>query len=159
MNDLQREAQRKRCLEYYHKNKKAIHERVKLKRTADKLKKRIAENSILPPVPQKSITKKEIMALIGIKALMLDKIVKDPRYCMPKHVATHIDGSILFNRAEIMDWLPYIREVCAFMYKRPPIKLTGMAAQIVQFMHRSKDMELYCDELRRKQLDGRINNG
>ena len=159
MNDLQREAQRKRCLEYYHKNKKAIHERVMLKRKADKLKKRIAESSILPPVPQKSITKKEIMALIGIKALMLDKIVKDPRYCMPKHVATHIDGSILFNRAEIMDWLPYIREVCAFMYKRPPIKLTGMAAQIVQFMHRSKDMELYCDELRRKQLDGRINNG
>ena len=156
MNDLQREAQRKRCLEYYHKNKTAIHERVMLKRKADKLK----ANIVNPlPVPQKSITKKEIMALIGIKALMLDKIVKDPRYCMPKHVATHIDGSILFNRAEIMDWLPYIREVCAFMYKRPPIKLTGMAAQIVQFMHRSKDMELYCDELRRKQLDGRINNG
>lgn len=151
----QRDKQRKRCLEYYHKNKKAIHERVMLKRKMDRLK----TNVEIPPVPQKSITKKEIMALIGIKALMLDKIVKDPRYCMPKHVATHIDGSILFNRAEIMDWLPYIREVCAFMYKRPPIKLTGMAAQIVQFMHRSKDMELYCDELRRKQLDGRINNG
>jgi len=151
----QRDKQRKRCLEYYHKNKKAIHERVMLKRKADKLK----DNVVIPPVPQKSITKKEIMALIGIKALMLDKIVKDPRYCMPKHVATHIDGSILYNRAEIMDWLPYIREVCAFMYKRPPIKLTGMAAQIVQFMHRSKDMELYCDDLRRKQLDGRINNG
>jgi len=156
MNDLQREAQRKRCLEYYHKNKKAIHERVMLKRKADKLKANVV---ILPPVPQKSITKKEIMALIGIKALMMDKIIKDSKYCMPKHVATHIDGSILFNRAEIMDWLPYIREVCAFMFKRPPIKLTGMAAQIVQFMHRSKDMELYCDELRRKQLDGRINNG
>lgn len=151
----QRDKQRKRCLEYYHKNKKAIHERVMLKRKMDRLK----ANVVIPPVPQKSITKKEIMALIGIKALMLDKIVKDPRYCMPKHVATHIDGSILYNRAEIMDWLPYIREVCAFMYKRPPIKLTGMAAQIVQFMHRSKDMELYCDDLRRKQLDGRINNG
>ena len=152
----QRDKQRKRCLEYYHKNKKAIHERVMLKRKMDRLKANIVNP---PPVPQKSITKKEIMALIGIKALMLDKIVKDPKYCMPKHVATHIDGSILFNRAEIMDWLPYIREACAFMYKRPPIKLTGMAAQIVQFMHRSKDMELYCDELRRKQLDGRINNG
>lgn len=142
----QRDKQRKRCLEYYHKNKKAIHERVMLKRKMDRLK----ANVVIPPVPQKSITKKEIMALIGIKALMLDKIVKDPKYCMPKHAATHIDGSILFNRAEIMDWLPYIREVCAFMYKRPPIKLTGMAAQIVQFMHRSKDMELYCDEIRRR---------
>jgi hypothetical protein len=152
----QRDKQRKRCLEYYHKNKKAIHERVMLKRKMDRLKANVV---VIPPVPQKSITKKEIMALIGIKALMMDKIIKDSKYCMPKHVATHIDGSILFNRAEIMDWLPYIREVCAFMYKRPPIKLTGMAAQIVQFMHRSKDMELYCDELRRKQLDGRINNG
>jgi predicted DNA-binding transcriptional regulator AlpA len=152
----QRDKQRKRCLEYYHKNKKAIHERVMLKRKMDRLKANVV---VIPPVPQKSITKKEIMALIGIKALMMDKIIKDSKYCMPKHVATHIDGSILFNRAEIMDWLPYIREVCAFMYKRPPIKLTGMAAQIVQFMHRSKDMEMYCDELRRKQLDGRINNG
>jgi hypothetical protein len=151
----QRDKQRKRCLEYYHKNKKAIHERVMLKRKMDRLK----ANVVIPPVPQKSITKKEIMALIGIKALMLDKIVKDPRYCMPKHVATHIDGSILFNRAEIMDWLPYIREVCAFMYKRPPIKLTGMAASIVEFMRRSKDMELYCDEIRRRNMDGRINNG
>ena len=142
----QRDKQRKRCLEYYHKNKKAIHERVMLKRKMDRLK----ANVVIPPVPQKSITKKEIMALIGIKALMMDKIVKDPKYCMPKHAATHIDGTILFNRAEIMDWLPYIREVCAFMYKRPPIKLTGMAAQIVQVMHRSKDMELYCDEIRRR---------
>lgn len=146
----QRDKQRKRCLEYYHKNKKAIHERVMLKRKMDRLK----ANVVIPPVPQKSITKKEIMALIGIKALMLDKIVKDPKYCMPKHAATHIDGTILFNRAEIMDWLPYIREVCAFMYKRPPIKLTGMAAQIVQFMHRSKDMELYCNEIRRRGNNG-----
>ena len=151
----QRDKQRKRCLAYYHKNKKAIHERVMLKRKMDRLK----ANVVIPPVPQKSITKKEIMALIGIKALMLDKIVKDPKYCMPKHAAAHIDGTILFNRAEIMDWLPYIRGVCAFMYKRPPIKLTGMAAQIVQFMHRSKDMELYCDEIRRRMMDGRINNG
>ena len=146
----QRDKQRRRCIEYYHTNKKAIHERVMLKRKMDRLK----ANVVIPPVPQKSITKKEIMALIGIKALMLDKIVKDPKYCMPKHAATHIDGTILYNRSEIMDWLPYIREVCAFMYKRPPIKLTGMAAQIVQFMHRSKDMELYCDEIRRRGNNG-----
>jgi hypothetical protein len=70
-----------------------------------------------------------------------------------------MDGTVLYNRAEIMGWLPYIREVCAFMYKRPFIKITGMAAQVVQFMHRSKDMELYCDEARRRMMDGRINNG
>jgi hypothetical protein len=70
-----------------------------------------------------------------------------------------MDGTVLYNRAEIMDWLPYIREMCAFMYKRPVIKITGMSAQIVQFMHRSKDMELYCDEARRRMMDGRSKNG
>ena len=155
MNEVQREAQRKRCLEYYHKNKKAIHERVLLKRKADRLKaERLKNNAVIPPVPQKCIAKKEIMALIGIKALMLDKIIKEPRYCMPKQVATHIDGTVLFNRAEIIEWLPYAREACAFIKKTKPIKLTGMAASIVEFMRRSKDIELYCNELRRRGKNG-----
>ena len=147
------ELQRQRSFAYYNANRIAINERVRLKR----LNTRLSVEGVRP-IAQANITKKEILTLIGIKALTLDKIVKDARYCMPKHTSTHMDGTVLYNRAEIMDWLPYIREVCAFMYKRPPIKLTGMAAQIIQFMHRSKDMELYCDELRRKQMDGRNNN-
>ena len=90
------------------------------------------------------------MNLIGVTALVLDKILKDKKYSAPKKVATHIDGTVLFNRDEIMEWLPYAREACAFMKKPKPIKLTGMSAQIVQFMHRSKDMELYCNEIRRR---------
>jgi hypothetical protein len=148
------ELQRQRSFAYYDKNRIAINERVRLKR----LNTRLSVDGIRP-IAQFNITKKEILTLIGIKALTLDKIVKDARYCMPKHTGTHMDGTVLYNRAEIMGWLPYIREVCAFMYKRPPIKLTGMAAQIVQFMHRSKDMELYCDESRRKMMDGKSKNG
>jgi hypothetical protein len=49
-----------------------------------------------------------------------------------------------------MKWLPYARESCAFMKKPKPIKLTGMAAQIVEFMRKNKEIELYCNELRRK---------
>jgi hypothetical protein len=147
------ELQRQRSFAYYDKNRIAINERVRLKR----LNTRLSVDGI-PPIPQFNITKKEIMTLIGIKALTLDKIVKDVRYCMPKHTGTHMDGTVLYNRAEIMDWLPYIREMCTFMYKRPVIKITGMAAQIVQFMHRSKDMELYCnEESRRRMMDGRSN--
>lgn len=141
-----KEKQRLRMLEYYRKNRKTILERDILKRKMNRLK----ANVVCPLVPQKSITKKEIMALIGIKALMLDKIVKDPKYCMPKQVATHIDGGVLFNRAEIMEWLPYARESCAFMKNPKPIKLTGMSAQIVEFMRKNKEIELYCNELRRK---------
>jgi hypothetical protein len=148
------ELQRQRSFAYYDKNRIAINERVRLKR----LNTRLSVDGIRP-IAQCNITKKEILTLIGIKALTLDKIVKDARYCMPKHTGTHMDGTVLYNRAEIMDWLPYIREMCAFMYKRPVIKLTGMSAQIVQFMLRSKDMELYCDEARRRLMVGRSKNG
>ena len=148
------ELHRQRSSAYYAKNRIAINERVRLKR----LNTRLSVDGIRP-IAQFNITKKEILTLIGIKALTLDKIVKDARYCMPKHTGTHMDGTVLYNRAEIMDWLPYIREMCAFMYKRPPIKITGMAARVVQFMHRSKDMELYCDESRRRMMDGKSKNG
>ena len=148
------ELQRQRSSAYYAKNRNAINERVRLKR----LNTRLSVDGIRP-IAQFNITKKEILTLIGIKALTLDKIVKDARYCMPKHTGTHMDGTVLYNRAEIMDWLPYIREMCAFMYKRPPIKITGMAARVVQFMHRSKDMELYCNDSRRRMMDGKSKNG
>ena len=148
------ELQRQRSFAYYNKNRIAINERVRLKR----LNTRLSVEGVRP-IAQFNITKKEILTLIGIKALTLDKIVKDARYCMPKHTGTHMDGTVLYNRAEIMGWLPYIREVCAFMYKRPVIKITGMAAQVVQFMHRSKNMELYCDDSRRRMMDGRSKNG
>ena len=148
------ELQRQRSFAYYNANRIAINERVRLKR----LNTRLSVEGVRP-IAQANITKKEILTLIGIKALTLDKIVKDARYCMPKHTSIHMDGTVLYNRAEIMDWLPYIREVCAFMYKRPVIKITGMAAQVVQFMRRSKDMELYCNDSRRRMMDGRSKNG
>jgi hypothetical protein len=117
----------------------------------------------MPDMPvideQLNITKKEIAKLVGVKILTLEKILKDKKYCSPKHTGVHFDGTVLFNRAEIMEWLPYIREASAFIGKGKPIKITGMAAQIVEFMRRSKKMELFCNELRRKEMDGRINNG
>ena len=83
-----KEKQRLRMLEYYHKNKKAINRRVVAKRKADKLK----ELNVVVKINQKNITKKEIMSLIGVTALVLDKILKDKKYSAPRQVATHIDG-------------------------------------------------------------------
>ena len=108
---------------------------------------------------QLNITKKEIAKLVGVKILTLEKILKDKKYCAPSHIGMHFDGTVLYNRVAIMEWLPYIREASAFIGKGKLIKIGGMALQIVQFMHKSKEMELYCDELRRKQTDGRSNNG
>ena len=142
LEEERKEKQRIRMLEYYHKNKKYINERVKAQKRAKKL-------NIVVTVSQSNITKKEIMRLIGVTALVLDKILKDKKYAAPKHIATYIDGTMLFNRKEIMEWLPYIRETCAFMKKGKTIVLSGMAAQIVEFMRKNKEIELYCDELRR----------
>ena len=108
---------------------------------------------------QLNITKKEIAKLVGVKMMTIEKILKDKKYGAPKHTNVHFDGTVLYNRAEIMDWIHYIRKVSAFIGKGRPIKITGMAAQIVQFMHRSKEMELFCDDIRRKKMDGRSSNG
>lgn len=129
---------------YREENREAINARVRAK----KLQKRIGK---MPEINQQiNITKKEIMKLIGVTALVLDKILKDKKYSAPRQVATHIDGTVLFSRADIMEWLPYARESCAFIKKPKPIKLTGMASQIVEFMRKNKEIELYCNELRRK---------
>jgi len=138
---------------YREENRASINARVRAK----KLRERIGK---MPEIDQQiNITKKEIAKLIGVKMLTLEKILKDKKYSAPKHTELHFDGTILFNRAEIMEWMPYVREASAFMKKNKPIVLSGMSAQIVQFMRKNKKVELFCNELRRKQMDGRINNG
>lgn len=129
---------------YREENRESINARVR----ARKLKERIGE---MPEINEQiNITKKEIAKLIGVKMLMLEKILKDKKYSAPKHTELHFDGTVLFNRAEVMEWMPYAREVSAFIKKTKPIKLTGMAAQIVEFMRKNKEIELYCNEQRRK---------
>jgi hypothetical protein len=116
----------------------------------------------MPDMPvideQLNIIKKEVAKLVGVKILTLEKILKDKKYCAPKHTGVHFDGTVLYNREAIMEWLPYIREASAFIGKGKPIKIGGVAKQIVEFMHKSKEMEVYCDALRRNKTDGRLNN-
>ena len=138
---------------YREENRASINARVR----ARKLQKRIGK---MPEINQQiNITKKEIAKLIGVKMLTLEKILIDKKYSAPKHTELHFDGTVLFNRSEIMEWMPYVREASAFIKKGKPIVLSGMSAQIVKFMRKNKKVELFCNELRRKQMDGRINNG
>ena len=117
----------------------------------------------MPDMPvideQLNITKKEIAKLVGVKILTLEKILKDKKFNAPKHTGVHFDGTVLFNRKEVMEWMPYIREASIFIKKGKLIVLSGMSAQIVHFMRKNKKIEKYCDELRRKEMDERRNNG
>ena len=147
------EKRREHNRRYREDNRATINARIRAKKLRDK-------GGEMPLInEQLNITKKEIAKLVGVKMMTIEKILKDKKYGAPKHTGVHFDGTVLYNRAEIMDWIPYIREVSAFIGKGRPIKITGVAAQIVQFMHRSKKMELFCDELRRKKMDGRSSNG
>ena len=138
---------------YREENRESINDRIR----ARKLRERIGK---MPEIDQQiNITKKEIAKLIGVKMLTLEKILIDKKYSAPKHTELHFDGTVLFNRSEIMEWMPYVREASAFIKKGKPIVLSGMSAQIVQFMRKNKKVELFCNELRRKKMDGRIKNG
>jgi hypothetical protein len=147
------EKRREHNRRYREENRASINARIRAKKLRDK-------GGEMPLInEQLNITKKEIAKLVSVKMMTIEKILKDKKYGAPKHTGVHFDGTVLYNRAEIMDWIPYIREVSAFIGKGRPIKITGMAAQIVQFMHRSKEMELFCDDIRRKKMDGRSING
>ena len=105
----------------------------------------------------------EIAKIIGITYSKLRaRVAVNPRYTMPKHMYVMLDGSKIFNKKEIDDWLPYIVELLAFdpsSHKKSRITISGNAILIIEFMRRNIKVERYCDELRRKQLiDGRINN-
>jgi len=138
---------------YREQNKLSINARARAKT----LRLKMPDMSVIDE--QLNIIKKEVAKLVGVKILTLERILKDKKYNAPKHIGMHFDGTVLYNRAAIMEWLPYIREASAFIGKGKPIKITGMAAQIVEFMHRNKKVELFCNELRRNKTDGRLNNG
>ena len=147
------EKRREHNRRYWEENRASINARIRAKKLRDK-------GGEMPLInEQLNITKKEIAKLVGVKMMTIEKILKDKKYGAPKHTGVHFDGTVLYNRVAIMDWISYIREVSAFIGKGKLIKITGMAAQIVEFMHRSQKMELFCDELRRKEMDGRSSNG
>jgi hypothetical protein len=143
--------------EHYRRYREANRASINARKRAKTLRSKMPNMPLINE--QLNITKKEIAKLIGVKMLTLEKILKDKKYSAPQHMGVHFDGTVLYNRAAIMEWMPYIRETSVFITRGKPIKLTGMAAQIVQFMHRNKKVELFCNELRRKQIDWRINNG
>lgn len=111
--DRRREKRKRRLhnQRYREENRASINARVR----ARKLQKRIGK---MPEIDQQiNITKKEIAKLIGVKMLTLEKILKDKKYAAPTQTELHFDGTVLFNRSEIMEWIPYVREASAFMKK------------------------------------------
>ena len=100
------------------------------------------------------ITLKQIGRMIGVKENVATKISQTESYKMPKAKMARCDGTSLYCRDEIEEWLPYVREVVAFYSpKKKPIKLTGAAVHIVNFMRNNAEIIKYCDEIRRKKSE------
>jgi hypothetical protein len=107
------------------------------------------------------ITLKSISRLVGVKEAAIKTLRDNPTYDMPRPKMARCDGTDLYCRDEIEEWLPFIQEAVAFFpNKKKLIKISGTALQNVMFMKNNLEVIRYCDEIRRKQLlDGRINNG
>ena len=173
---------------YYHRNKEVSNankrELTAIKKAAALAEKLRTEGVIteVPSKPKRELTRTksietlkaersndtynmyQIAKTIGITYSKLRaRVAVNPRYMMPKHMYVMLDGSKIFNKKEIDDWLPYIVELLAFdpsSHKKSRITISGNAILIIEFMRRNIKVERYCDEIRRKQLlDGRTNNG
>ena len=182
--DKKREDARK----YYHRNKEVLNankrELTAIKKAAALAEKLRTQGVIVevPSKPKRELTRTksietlkaerssdtynmyQIAKIIGITYSKLRaRVAVNPRYMMPKHMYVMLDGSKIFNKKEIDDWLPYIVELLAFdpsSHKKSRITISGNAILIIEFMRRNIKVERYCDEIRRKQLvDNRINNG
>ena len=107
------------------------------------------------------ITLKSISRLIGVKEAVVRALRDTPTYNMPKPKMARCDGTDLYCRDEIEEWLPFIQEAVAFFpNKKKLIKISGTALINIAFIKNNLKVIKYCDEIRRKQLlDGRITNG
>jgi len=100
------------------------------------------------------ITLKQIGRMIGVKETIATKISQTELYKMPKAKMARCDGTSLYCRDEIEEWLPYVREVVAFYSpKKKPIVLKGAAVHIVNFMRNNAKVVAYCDQLRKDNLE------
>jgi hypothetical protein len=182
--DKKREDARK----YYQRNKEVLNAEKREKtaiRKADRLAEKLRIEGVIvevPKTPKRELTRTksietlkaerssdtynmyQIAKIIGITYSKLRaRVAVNPRYMMPKHMYVMLDGSKIFNKKEIDDWLPYVVELLAFdpsSHKKSRITISGNAILIIEFMRRNIKVERYCDEIRRKQLlDGRTNNG
>ena len=182
------EKKREDARKYYHRNKEVLNankrELTAIKKAAALAEKLRTEGVIteVPSKPKRELTRTksietlkaerssdtynmyQIAKIIGITYSKLRaRVAVNPRYMMPKHMYVMLDGSKIFNKKEIDDWLPYIVELIAFdpsSHKKSRVTISGNAILIIEFMRRNIKVERYCDEIRRKQLiDGRINNG
>jgi hypothetical protein len=107
------------------------------------------------------ITLKSISRLIGVKEAVVKTLRDTPIYNMPSPKMARCDGTDLYCRDEIEEWLPFIQEAVAFFpNKKKLIKISGTALVNIAFMKNNLKVIKYCDEIRRKELlDGRTTNG
>lgn len=182
------EKKREDARKYYHRNKEVLNAEKREKtaiRKAAALAEKLRTEGVIVEVPKipKRIPKRtksvetlraekddnaynmaELAKIIGITYSKLrSKVAVNPRYMMPKHMYIMMDGSKVYNKAEIDEWLPYIIDLLAFdpcSTKKNRITISGNAILTINFLRKNKKVVKYCDDIRLKQLiDGRVNNG
>lgn len=182
------EKKREDARKYYHRNKEVLNaekrEKTAIRKAAALAEKLRTEGVIVevPKIPKRipnrtksvetlraekddnAYNMAELAKIIGITYSKLrSKVAVNPRYMMPKHMYIMMDGSKVYNKAEIDEWLPYIIDLLAFdpcSTKKNRITISGNAILTINFLRKNKKVVKYCDDIRLKQIiDGRVNNG
>ena len=182
------EKKREDARNYYHRNKEVLNaekrEKTAIRKAAALAEKLRTEGVIVevPKIPKRipnrtksvetlraekddnAYNMAELAKIIGITYSKLrSKVAVNPRYMMPKHMYIMMDGSKVYNKAEIDEWLPYIIDLLAFdpcSTKKNRITISGNAILTINFLRKNKKVVKYCDDIRLKQIiDGRVNNG
>ena len=135
--------------------------KLKIKATNKKWYTNNKEKELLEQEDSPLITLKSISRLVGVKEIVIKTLRDNPTYNMPRPKMARCDGTDLYCRDEIEEWLPFMQEAVAFFPNRKKlIKISGAALQNVTFMKNNLAVIKYCDEIRRKELlDGRMTNG
>ena len=92
--------------------------KVKIKATNKKWYTNNKEKELLEQEDSPLITLKSISRLVGVKEAVIKTLRDNHPYNMPKPKMARCDGSDLYCRDEIEEWLPFIQEAVAFFPNR-----------------------------------------
>ena len=110
------------------------------------------------PVPYdnaKAYAFKDIAKLIGVTSIQLIRVRDTLTYKMPPHMYIRLDGTVIYEKKVIDEWVPYVKELLAFHNidargkKKKGITVTGNALMTIMLRRKNKKVTAHCDKERR----------
>jgi len=149
----------------YRENRKKISEAQKVRRAEAKKELALSKQKYaltlppLKPVPYdnaKAYAFKDIAKLIGVTSTQLIRVRDTLTYKMPPHMYIRLDGTVIYEKKVIDEWVPYVKELLAFYNidargkkRKKGFTITGNALMTILLRRKNKKVTAHCDKERR----------